>query len=72
MTSIIQSIDYDRQLTAQGAPIAGYILDAASGEDNGLKAYRPSIFYAGGMALAAAVLAAGIRLKTEKSLAKKL
>ncbi|BCR92808.1 uncharacterized protein ACHE_80708A [Aspergillus chevalieri] len=55
-----------------GAPIAGYILDAAGGEDNGLKAYRPSIFYAGGMALAAAGLAAGIRLKTEKSLAKKL
>lgn len=56
----------------QGAPIAGYILDASGGEDSGLKAYRPSIFYAGGMALAAALLAAGTRLKTDKSLAKRL
>lgn len=56
----------------QSAPIAGYILDAAGGEGSSLKAYRPSIFYAGGMAMSAALLAAGIRFKTEKRLIKRL
>ena len=56
----------------QGAPIAGYILDAAGGEGSSLKAYRLSIFYAGGMAMSAALLAAGIRFKTEKRLIKRL
>ncbi|KAL4916052.1 MFS general substrate transporter [Aspergillus aurantiobrunneus] len=55
-----------------GAPIAGYILDASGGEEAGIKAYRPAIFYAGSLAFAAAVLAAAIRLKTELSLKKKL
>ncbi|KAL5336312.1 major facilitator superfamily domain-containing protein [Aspergillus crustosus] len=55
-----------------GAPIAGFILDASGGEESGIKAFRPAIFYAGGMALAAALLAATMRLKMARSLKKRL
>ncbi|KAL4999331.1 major facilitator superfamily domain-containing protein [Aspergillus recurvatus] len=58
--------------SARGAPIAGYILDASGGEQGGIKAYRPAIFYAGSLAFAAAVLAAAIRLKADINLKKKL
>ncbi|KAL2802228.1 major facilitator superfamily domain-containing protein [Aspergillus granulosus] len=58
--------------SVRGAPIAGYILEASGGEEGGIKAYRPAIFYAGSLALASAVLAAAIRLKTERSLKKRL
>ncbi|OAA70434.1 Major facilitator superfamily domain, general substrate transporter [Cordyceps fumosorosea ARSEF 2679] len=46
-----------------GAPIAGYILDAYGGQDSGLHAYRPAMFYAGSLALAAAVLVGVMRLR---------
>ncbi|KAJ6785533.1 hypothetical protein PWT90_03824 [Aphanocladium album] len=46
-----------------GAPIAGYILDAYGGQEGGLHAYRPAMFYAGSLALGAAVLVAVIRLR---------
>ncbi|EAU39319.1 conserved hypothetical protein [Aspergillus terreus NIH2624] len=55
-----------------GAPIAGYILDASGGEGNGVGAYRPAIFYAGGMALSSAAMALFIRLKTDVKPFKKL
>ncbi|KAL5362165.1 major facilitator superfamily domain-containing protein [Aspergillus floccosus] len=55
-----------------GAPIAGYILDASGGEGNGVSAYRPAIFYAGGMALSSAAMALFIRLKTDVKPFKKL
>ncbi|PLB43461.1 MFS general substrate transporter [Aspergillus steynii IBT 23096] len=55
-----------------GAPIAGYILGASGGEDGGIGNYRPAIFYAGGMALVAALLALSIRLKTDLRPFKKL
>ncbi|KAF9884845.1 hypothetical protein FE257_001188 [Aspergillus nanangensis] len=55
-----------------GAPIAGYILDASGGEESGIAAYRPAIFYAGGMALSSAVMALFIRLKTDMKPFKKL
>ncbi|KAJ5721969.1 hypothetical protein N7488_000004 [Penicillium malachiteum] len=55
-----------------GAPIAGYILDACGGRDVGIAAYRPAIFYAGGMALAAACIALVLRVKMESRLLKKL
>ncbi|KAJ5105924.1 MFS general substrate transporter [Penicillium alfredii] len=55
-----------------GAPIAGYILDASGGEASGISAYRPAIFYAGGMAMAAAIMAIFIRLKTDMRPFKKL
>ncbi|KAL3486427.1 hypothetical protein BJX62DRAFT_242036 [Aspergillus germanicus] len=55
-----------------GAPIAGYILDASGGQENGVSAYRPAIFYAGGMALVAAILAMLVRLKADPRPLKKL
>ncbi|KAJ5788681.1 hypothetical protein N7457_003671 [Penicillium paradoxum] len=55
-----------------GAPIAGYILDAAGGESKGMTAYRAAIFYAGGMAILATLIGLAIRLKTDKHLLKKL
>ncbi|KAL4734775.1 major facilitator superfamily domain-containing protein [Aspergillus similis] len=58
--------------SARGAPIAGYILDASGGEQGGIKAYRPAIFYAGSLAFMAAILAAAIRLKADTSLKKRL
>ncbi|OJJ62314.1 hypothetical protein ASPSYDRAFT_144641 [Aspergillus sydowii CBS 593.65] len=58
--------------SARGAPIAGYILEASGGNEGGINAYRPAIFYAGSLAFTSAVLAAAIRLKTEMSLKKRL
>ncbi|KAJ6156671.1 hypothetical protein N7497_005556 [Penicillium chrysogenum] len=55
-----------------GAPIAGFILDAAGGENKGILGYRPAIVYAGAMALVASVIGLSIRLKTDKQLLKKL
>ncbi|CAI7622553.1 unnamed protein product [Penicillium glandicola] len=55
-----------------GAPIAGFILDAAGGENQGITGYRPAIVYAGTMALVAAVIGLSIRLKTDKQLLKRL
>ncbi|XWW98942.1 hypothetical protein V2A60_006946 [Cordyceps javanica] len=46
-----------------GAPIAGYILDAYGGQEGSLHAYRPAMFYAGSLALAAAILVVCMRLK---------
>ena len=54
----------------QGAPIAGYILNASGGESGGAGAYRPAIFYAGSMAFAATVLAAAVRIKMDRRLKK--
>ncbi|KAJ6440072.1 major facilitator superfamily transporter [Purpureocillium lavendulum] len=51
-----------------GAPIAGYLLDAYGGQDNGLQAYRPAMFYAGSLALGAAVLVVVMRLRMNPSL----
>ncbi|CAG8374880.1 unnamed protein product [Penicillium salamii] len=55
-----------------GAPIAGFILNAAGGENNGITSYRPAIFYAGAMTVVAALIGLSIRLKTDKHLLKKL
>ena len=49
-----------------GAPIAGFILDAYGGEKSGFRSYRPAIFYAGSMALAAAGLVAYVRLRMSR------
>lgn len=48
---------------SQGSPIAGYMLEAYGGEDGGLQAYRPAMFYAGSVALGAAILVALARLR---------
>lgn len=50
-----------------GSPIAGYLLDAYGGPDSGLQAYRPAMFYAGSLAVGAAILVAMMRLRASKS-----
>ncbi|RYP18619.1 hypothetical protein DL765_003826 [Monosporascus sp. GIB2] len=55
-----------------GAPIAGYLLDAYGGTDAGIQAYRPAMFYAGSMALAAAGLVEGVRLRMSRNPLAKL
>jgi len=60
-------------LTAsQGAPIAGYILDASGGPQAGFEAYRPAVYYAGSMTLASTGLIVFVRLRLETSLLSKL
>jgi len=54
-----------------GAPIAGYILDAYGGPNANFTAYRPAIFYSGGMAVAAAALVGVVRLRKERKLMRK-
>jgi hypothetical protein len=54
-----------------GAPIAGYILDAYGGPNANFTAYRPAIFYSGGMAVGAAAMVASVRLRKERGFLKK-
>ncbi|KAM3521256.1 hypothetical protein NHJ13051_006349 [Beauveria bassiana] len=51
-----------------GSPIAGYLLQAFGGADGGLKAYRPAMFYAGGLALISAILLAIVRFRLNKKI----
>jgi MFS family permease len=44
-----------------GAPIAGYLLAAFGGTGEGIKAYRPAVFWAGGMAFAATAIVGALR-----------
>ncbi|KAK6909057.1 hypothetical protein I203_103068 [Kwoniella mangroviensis CBS 8507] len=46
-----------------GAPIAGYLLQAFGGPDSGYEAFRPAIFYAGGLGLFSALMVFGVRVK---------
>lgn len=55
-----------------GAPIAGYLLQAFGGTSAGFKAYRPAIFYAGGLAVISAFLVAFVRLWRSRKILKKL
>ncbi|KAF4903146.1 Aspyridones efflux protein apdF [Colletotrichum fructicola] len=55
-----------------GAPIAGYLLEAYGGEDNGLQAYRPAMFYAGSLSLASAGLIAMVRFRMNRKILAKL
>ncbi|CAI6081708.1 unnamed protein product [Clonostachys chloroleuca] len=55
-----------------GAPIAGYMLEAYGGADSDLGAYRPAMYYAGSLALAAAGLVAAVRFRKSKQLLKRL
>ena len=57
---------------SQGAPIAGYLLNAYGGENSTLQAYHPAMFYAGSLALGAAGLVAIVRLKINSRLFQKL
>lgn len=49
-----------------GAPIAGYLLEACGGADGGLEAYRPAMFYAGGMALLSAGFLLVVKLRINR------
>ncbi|KAL7935752.1 MFS general substrate transporter [Trichoderma chlorosporum] len=55
-----------------GAPIAGYILDAHGGSENGLRAFRPAMFYAGSLALGAAGFLVLMRYQIKSSVLAKL
>jgi MFS family permease len=55
-----------------GAPIAGYLLAAFGGQEGGLVAFRPAMYYAGSMALGAAVLVAFARFNIDRSLLKRV
>lgn len=45
-----------------GAPIAGFLLQATGGPQQGYEAFRPAIFYAGGMSLISGILVLSARL----------
>ncbi|WWC72149.1 uncharacterized protein I206_106109 [Kwoniella pini CBS 10737] len=55
-----------------GAPIAGYLLQAFGGPDAGYEAYRPAIFYAGGLGIFSALLILAVRIKEGGSWRRKL
>ncbi|PSN61075.1 MFS general substrate transporter [Corynespora cassiicola Philippines] len=60
-----------------GAPIAGYLLQAAGGTRSGtskqnVDVYRPAIFYAGGVATASAVFVLLARLKVSMKMKKRV
>ncbi|KPM40546.1 hypothetical protein AK830_g6007 [Neonectria ditissima] len=55
-----------------GAPIAGYMLDAFGGRHAGAKPYRPAVFWAGAMALTAAILIGVMRFRLSRKLMMKV
>ena len=55
-------------ILVKGAPIAGYLLDAYGGAENGLEAFRPAIFYAGSLTLASAGLILAVRLMMNRKI----
>ncbi|GAA6008406.1 hypothetical protein JCM10207_000115 [Rhodosporidiobolus poonsookiae] len=55
-----------------GTPIAGYLLQAQGGPEAGYLAYRPAIFYSGGLSLIAAILVFAVRLIHDRKLWKRM
>ena len=60
-----------------GSPIAGYLLQAAGGKQqggqgSGAEVYRPAIFYAGGVATASAIFVLLARLRMAKKLVERV
>lgn len=55
-----------------GAPIAGYLLQAFGGPGSGYEAFRPAIFYSGGMSLVSALLLLSVRLLESREWRKKI
>jgi MFS family permease len=55
-----------------GGPIAGYILSAYGGQEKGVSAYRPAMYYAGSMSVGAGLLVAALRLKLDRRIVRKL
>lgn len=58
--------------TKQGAPIAGYLLEAFGGAEGGLQAYRPAMLYAGSVAAVSAIMLLTVRLRIDKRLMAKV
>jgi hypothetical protein len=56
----------------QGAPIAGYLLAAYGGEDSGIAAYRPAMYYAASLSIGSAGLVALVRMRMSSKVLKKL
>jgi MFS family permease len=54
-----------------GGPIAGYLLEAFGGAEQGISAYRPAMYYAGSTAMGAAVLVTFVRLRVNSNLLKR-
>jgi len=54
-----------------GPPIAGYLLQATGGA-SGIASYRPAMYYAGSLTVASCLLIVGMKVKTVKSLRKKM
>lgn len=50
----------------QGAPIAGYLLEAFGGAEKGLTAYRPAMLYGGSLSLVSALLVLIAKLRVNK------
>lgn len=50
----------------QGAPIAGYLLEAFGGAEGGLQAYRPAMLYAGSLASLSAGMLLAVRLRINR------
>lgn len=59
-------------LYIQGAPIAGYLLEAFGGENSGTKPYRPAMYYAGSLTCASLGLLLFVRFNTTKKLMQKV
>lgn len=59
-----------------GGPIAGFLLQAADGKEGGeqqsIDAFRPAIFYAGGIALVSSLFAIVARFKMSRSMLKRV
>lgn len=56
----------------QGAPIAGYLLAAYGGQESGIQAFRPAMYYASSLSIASAGLVAVVRMRMSKKFLKKL
>lgn len=56
----------------QGAPIAGYLLEAHGGEKSTLAAYHPAMFWAGSLAVLAMALVAMVRLYVNKDIMRRV
>ncbi|KAK4053335.1 hypothetical protein OIO90_003947 [Microbotryomycetes sp. JL221] len=55
-----------------GSPVAGYLLEALGGPAAGFQAFKPAIFYSGGLSLISAVLVGGVRWKEGGSWRRKI
>jgi MFS family permease len=55
-----------------GGPIAGYLLQAFGGAEQGISAYRPAMYYAGSMSMGAAIMVGFMRLRINNKLIQKV